>query len=266
VRLINYEKDNKFLNTKIEKLESVVKQQNILRNLWDNFTSVKKTSIANNSKAAGFCLMIVLLSFGLFFNNMGVGVGRLAPITAPVKMNTPIIEPVIEPPVEMEISSPNMIPTGRKLLQVDPIPVTTVADQGNHKDYSRHDKTPIKTSENRSYVRESTKTDYLTADAVKNEETNNVISFGKNVPQIKNEASNSNTEAAGDHISNVTYVVCNDVQVMTPPNNDNKDSKESYIAVLVPPSSMGVQAPPGVMLQLMCKLMHLSLTSFTVQV
>jgi len=86
----------------------------------------------------------------------------------------------------------------------------------------------------------------------------------KNVPQIKNDGSSTNTEAI-ENTSNLTYIVCNDAQVMATPNNDKKDTEGSYLSFLVPPSSMGVQAPPGVMVQLMCKLLHFSLTSFSVQ-
>lgn len=262
---------------KLKKLESVVKQQNMLRNLWDNFTSVKKASIASNSKAAGFCLMIVLLSFGLFFNNMAFSGNRLAPMIAPIKVvDQPIIEPAMEPIVEtipMDLSSNEMVPR-RKLLQVESVPVQKPSIQipqtiveSNHKEYARHDKTPAKTSENRSFVRSEDSHASFSAETI-NDKTNEVISFGKNIPQIDTKTpvkTENPVETQDSAPQNVTYVVCNDAQVMAPPEG-KKDGSTEYLAVLVPPSSMGVEAPPGVMLQLMCKLLHFSLTSVSVQV
>lgn len=59
--------ENARLREQVERLQGTVRQFDGLRNMWNTWTS-RKTANSGAVKAAGMCLLVVLFSFGLLFN------------------------------------------------------------------------------------------------------------------------------------------------------------------------------------------------------
>jgi len=65
--------ENLGLKREVGHLQDVIKRSGLLSTLWDNLTSIRKSGgdfdqLPANVKAAGVCLLMVLFSFGMFFN------------------------------------------------------------------------------------------------------------------------------------------------------------------------------------------------------
>lgn len=78
-RVTELNAENKTLKEEVLQLQSVINKSSFLTQLLKNVTSIKSKSaqqslsvISNKAKAAGICLMVVLFTFGMFFNQAAV--------------------------------------------------------------------------------------------------------------------------------------------------------------------------------------------------
>jgi len=293
-RITALQTENKSLKDEVIYLHSVIKKNPGLSSLFQGMNylgKVSKQGYSNNVKVAGVCLMIILFSFGLFFNSNNTpalpfnSVREPIPEVLPSSTGGRVLAEKFQPAgssrkiltvsenvgeintKRLEQSYMNRIEEDQKLnkMQHDPL-----EDKLENKLKRKLDKVVNPNEDNlpRKHLKQTLpvandeKTIKQTLPITKNE-----ITTEQALPVTNNEKTITSL-AVQPHITNwkpnTTYLMCPDVQQITPPNNARIPEQANaplMVAFLIPPDTFdsNSNSDGNSMIEVTCQVIDVNL-------